>query len=213
MIENCWYKGACNLECSNSCIRYLEMSYLIFNSGIPIALQTPPPLEAGVDYDAYMELQGIKEDIVNFVNNGENLLIASNTTGNGKTTWAIKLLLKYFDEIWAGNGFRVRGKFVHVPTLLIKLKDFNNPLNEEEKNRLLNCDLIVWDDIASTGLSQYDYSQLLTYIDQRVLSRKANIFTSNAVSKEDYEKALGIKLTSRIVNTSKLVVFKGKDRR
>lgn len=213
MIENCWYKDVCEQECNNSCIRYLEMSYLVSNSNIPIALQHPIKLEAGVDYEAYIRLQEIKDNILEFVNSGSNLLICSNITGNGKTTWAIKLMLKYFDEIWAGNGFRVRAKFIHVPTLLVKLKDFNNPLSEEEKTRLLECNLIVWDDIASTGLSQYDYSQLLTYIDQRILSKKANIFTSNAVSKEDYEKAIGIKLTSRIVNTSEIVTFKGKDRR
>lgn len=213
MNNDCWYKDVCNQECTPSCIRYLEMSYLIANSDIPYALQNPPKLEATVDYDKYVRLQEIKDNIVEFVSSGSNLLICSNTTGNGKTTWAIKLLLKYFNDIWAGNGFRVRGKFVHVPTLLLKLKDFNNPLTEDEKSRLLNSDLIVWDDIASTGLSQYDYSQLLSYIDQRILSKKANIFTSNAVDPQDYEKAIGIKLTSRIVNTSEIIVFEGKDRR
>ena len=214
MREDCWYKDVCELECSNSCIRYLEMSYLISNSGIPLALQTPPKLEASkVDYEAYLRLQEIKDNIEDFVKEGKNLLIVSSTTGNGKTTWAIKLLLKYFDRIWAGNGFRKRGLFVHVPTLLAKIKNFEDTSLAEYKDLLVNCDLVVWDDIASTGLSQYDYSQLLVFIDQRVLSKKANIFTSNATSEDDFVKAFGVKLTSRVVNTSEKIVFKGKDRR
>jgi len=214
MREDCWYKNVCELECSNSCIRYLEMSYLISNSGIPLALQTPPKLEASkVDYEAYLRLQEIKDNIEDFVKEGKNLLIVSSTTGNGKTTWAIKLLLKYFDRIWAGNGFRKRGLFVHVPTLLAKIKNFEDTSLAEYKDLLVNCDLVVWDDIASTGLSQYDYSQLLVFIDQRVLSKKANIFTSNATSEDDFVKAFGVKLTSRVVNTSEKIVFKGKDRR
>lgn len=211
--EDCWYKEVCKKECTSSCNRFLEMSYLISNSGIPLALQRPPQLKADVDYDAFIRLKEIKDNIVSFVKQGKNLLICSNKTGNGKTTWAIKLLLKYFDSIWAGNGFRVRGLFVHVPTLLAKLKDFNHPISDKEKTRLLECDLVIWDDIASTGLSPYDYSQLLTYIDQRTLSKKANIFTSNAVSVEDYEKALGVKLTSRVFNASEKIIFKGRDRR
>jgi len=212
--EDCWYLDVCSNECGG-CARYLEMKYLITHSGLPENLQkVPGKLDApSCDYDAYVRLNDIKGNIKDFVDNGKNLLIVSNTTGNGKTSWSIKLLMKYFDSIWAGNGFKVRGKFIHTPTLLAKLKDFNNPLSEEEKRDILECDLIVWDDIASTGLSQYDYSQLLLYIDQRVLSCKANIFTSNATNEQDFEKTLGIKLTSRILNTSEKIIFNGRDRR
>ena len=213
MISNCWYKSVCDKECKDGCIRYLEMSYLISNSDIPYALQCPPKLEAGVDYDKFVRLQEIKDNILDFVKSGNNLLIASSTTGNGKTTWAIKLLLKYFDEIWAGNGFRRRGLFIHVPTLLSKLKNFDDPGLNDYKNLLVNADIIIWDDIASTVLSQYDYSQLLSFIDQRILSKKSNIFTSNAVKQEDFEKAIGIKLTSRVLHTSEIIIFSGKDRR
>lgn len=213
MIDNCWYKDVCNQECTSSCIRYLEMSYLMSNSDIPYILQYPPKLEAGVDYDKYVRLQEIKDNIVSFVEAGNNLLIASNTTGNGKTTWSVKLMLKYFDSIWAGNGFRKRGMFVHVPTLLAKLKNFDDPMLMNYKDTLSKIDLVIWDDIASTNLSQYDYSQLLSLIDQRVLAKKANIFTSNVIREDDFVKSVGVKLTSRILHTSEIIIFNGKDRR
>lgn len=183
------------------------------SSGIPANRQHPQGLVAGVDIDKYYQLSAIKDDIVSFVNNGENLFICSKYTGNGKTSWALKLLLKYFDEIWAGNGFRVRGLFVNVPTLLLQLKNFNNPISEEYKKQLMNADLVVWDEIASTSISNYDYGNLLMFLDHRIFSEKSNIFTSNATTQEDLEKSIGAKLTSRIWNCSEVIEFKGKDRR
>lgn len=194
----------------------MEMDYLLYHSQIPKKQQFPISLvPEDKDYSNFVFLADIKDDIVNFINNGENLYITSEYTGNGKTSWAIKLMLKYFNDIWSGNGFRVRGIFIHVPTLLTRLKsDIKNPDSEFESlvSCLVDVDFVVWDDIASTGLSQYDHSQLLTYIDQRVLSGKSNIFTGNIPTKEKLEKAVGRRLTSRIFS-GEVVELKGRDRR
>lgn len=212
-ISDCWYVDVCNQECSVTCVRYTEMRHLMSTSDIPKTMQVPTLLEAGEDYTPFCILSDIKDNITNFVTGGSNLYITSKNPGNGKTSWAIKLMLKYFDEIWAGNGFQTRGLFVHVPTFLLKAKDFKEPMTEEYKETLLNCDLVIWDDIGSVSISQYDYSQLLMYIDNRILSKKSNIFTSNVEDKEQLNKTVGDKLTSRIYNTSQVVTFRGKDRR
>jgi DNA replication protein DnaC len=190
------------------------MKYLMENSNIPLNRQKPDVLEAGNDFKAFCELADIKDNIVNFVENGDNLYITSEETGNGKTAWAIKLMLKYFNEVWAGNGFRTRGIFIHTPTFLTKLKDFNNKdaRFDDIKEQLTRVDLVVWDDIGANELSQYDHTQLLTYIDQRVLEQKSNIYTGN-LNKEELEKSLGTRLASRVWNTSMVIEFKGKDRR
>lgn len=189
------------------------MKYLMDNSGIPVNKQIPVSLIAGIDLEQYTMLADIKADIVEFVRNGENLFICSRYTGNGKTSWATKLLLRYFDQIWAGNGFKARGLFVNVPTLLLQLKNFSNPLPEEYKRLLMDVDVVVWDEIASTSITNYDYGNLLMFLDHRIFSDKANIFTSNAVTKEELEKNVGVKLASRIWNTSTIIEFNGKDRR
>ena len=189
------------------------MKYLMDNSGLSKKRQKPIQLDGSKDPKAFKVLSEIKDDIVNFVNNGESLYIFSEYTGNGKTSWAIKLLLKYFDSIWAGNGFRIRGMFVHVPTMLSKIKDFDNPLLKSYKENLSNVDLIIWDDIASTKLSDFDRNQLLMIIDQRVSEGFANIYTGNITSQQALENAVGDRLASRIWNMSTLIEFKGKDRR
>lgn len=216
----CWYDEVCELysdTCADSCIRYKEMLYLIDNSNIPESRKFPQSLTAPkCDYDAFCRLADIKDNIEEFVDCGKNLYIASEHTGNGKTTWAIKLMLKYFDTIWAGNGFNERGLFIHVPTFLLKCKDFGNKDFEFEhiKELLPNIDLVIWDDIASTELSAYDYSQLLMYLDSRISNEKSNIFTGNITNRDVLQKALASKLTSRIwSNSTEIIIFNGGDKR
>lgn len=210
--SNCWYNKVCEQECAG-CIRYSEMKYLMDNSGIPINRQYPEELSAGIDYDSFCQLADIKSNIVEYVQSGQGIYIGSKYTGNGKTSWSIKLLTKYFDNIWAGNGFRVAGMFVHVPTLLLQMKNFNAPLSENYKRNLMECDLVVFDDIACGNMSAYDFSNLLMIIDYRIMNGKSNIYTGNQNSKEGLEKSLGDRLASRIWETSEIVIFRGKDKR
>lgn len=210
--DDCWYNKVCSNDC-DGCIRYAEMKYLMDHSGIPVSRQYPQELIAGVDLEPYTELATIKSNILDFVNSGQNLFICSHFTGNGKTSWALKLMLKYFDTVWAGNGFVTRGLFVNVPTLLLQLKNFSNPLSEDYKKNLMNVDLVVWDEIASTSISNYDYGNLLMFLDYRILTGKSNIFTSNAITAAELENNVGSKLASRIWNTSTIIKFSGKDRR
>lgn len=214
----CWYEGVCSNktpECRTGCIRYLEMYNLLEKSNLPEKRWSPEVLSPDdCDYDAFCELAYIKDNIVDFVNDGSNLYVYSDYTGNGKTTWTIKIMLKYFNDIWAGNGFRCRAIFIHVPTFLAQLKNFNkvDSAFEELKQRILNVDLVVWDDIASTDLSSYDNSQLLSYVDQRILNRKSNLFTGN-LDNIGLSKALGMRLASRVWNSSIRIELKGQDKR
>ena len=214
----CWYKGACD-ECKGeeSCWQYKEMKFLMENSNIPVAKRVPIQLKVNpVDKDAYYRLADIKNDIYNFVYDGKSLYITSDITGNGKTSWALKLLMRYFDEMLGESGFEPVGLFIHVPTFLAKLKDFEHEDAEFEKLKkiLPNVDLVVWDDIASTDISSYDLSQLMMYIDSRNMNELSNIYTGNISNRDDMVSALGLRLTSRIWNSNtEIVEFRGGDRR
>ena len=218
--ENCWYKEKCNKyntnKCNKNCIRYMEMDYLINNSNIPKGKQFKQELRPDkIDISSFDLLLEIKNDIINFVENGENLYIYSERFGNGKTTWAIKIMQNYFNKIWLGNGFKIRGIFIHVPTFLTRFKEVINKKDEEfeeMKNILSDVDLVIWDDIATGKLSEYDHNNLLTYIDQRKLNGKANIFTGN-LNEQELEIAVGKRLKSRIWNSSTVVHLQGSDRR
>lgn len=216
---DCWYKDVCLAEdgaCRN-CLKFTEMQHLMDNSNLPKNKQRPILLDApAVDRDSYARLAEIKSDIVNFVNEGRSLFIGSSHTGNGKTSWAIKLMLRYFDQIWAGNGLRTRAVFIHIPTFLLKCKDFNNKDEDFEqlKRDIINADLVVWDDIAGLSITNYDYSQLLMYVDSRVFAEKSNIFTCNCETYDELQKLVGSKIASRVMTSNtEVITFKSSDLR
>jgi DNA replication protein DnaC len=218
--NKCWYTSACGKygspECNASCIRYMEMDFLMQNSGIPRNKQYSVLLTPSKkDVQAFITLKEIKDDIMAFVENGESVYIYSDNFGNGKTSWAIKLMQKYFDSVWAGNGFRCRGIFIHVPTFLTKIKEGISRKDEDFetlKSRLMTVDLVIWDDIAATKLGDFDHANLLTYIDQRKLNQLSNIYTGN-LDQDELQDALGNRLASRVWNDSTPVKFVGADRR
>lgn len=219
-VNKCWYLGYCKMqetaECGPTCIRYMEMDYLMFMSNLPLRRQYPNQLFASKeDIDSFVRLKEVGDNIVDFVDNGENLYIYSDNFGNGKTSWSIRLMLKYFNKVWLGNGFKRRGIFIHVPTFMTLLKQSiskKDPYFEKLKEDLMMVDIVVWDDIAATKLSDYDHTNLLTYIDQRVFNYKSNIYTGN-LGESAVINALGNRLASRVWNQSEKVRFVGYDRR
>lgn len=226
-FNKCWYEEVCDDKCTgcqSSCEQYQEMKYLMEHSGLPKSKQQAINLyPQECDLQAYKRLKEIKDNIVDFVDSGSNLYICSTYCGNGKTSWAIKLLQSYFNNVWDEQdiyviryNFKVRGLFIHVPTFLSKCKEFkSNDLEFEElKNLIPKVDLIVWDEIAANDLSNYDYNQLLRFIDARSLDEKANIFTGFVTSYGEMDKILGSRLTSRIWNNrTEVIEFMGDTRR
>ncbi len=216
--EECWYLGVCPKSpdgCSNTCLRYSEMLSLVQQSNIPPSKWVPLKLRPGKDRLAFIRLQEIKDDIENWTKKGGNLYIYSDTFGNGKTSWAIKLMLAYFNKIWAGNGFRRRGIFISVPEFIDRNREIINNRDEEFvkiREDLLKCDLVIWDDISSIKLTDFNHALLFNYIDARMLANKANIFTGN-VDYEGMVKNLGGRLASRIWNGSEIIQFVDQDKR
>ena len=155
----------------------------------------------------------LQYQILEFVEAGIDLFLCSSSCGNGKTTWAVKFLLSYFDKIWNGNGFLPRGKFIYVPDLLNEIKqNLQNPeVLERTENLLKTLDLVVWDDIAIRKLTSFEQSYLTAIIDYRQNNIKSNIFTSNILPK-DLEANVGSRLASRLCS-DEIVILKGQDMR
>ena len=210
---DCWYIDICEDDCS-SCLTYKQMKWQFDNSGLPKSKYKPIKLAPQqIDRSTFKHLAEIRKDIVSFVDNGNNLYICGHNPGNGKTSWAIKMLQTYFHYTAEGSVFHLRGMFVSVPTLLLKFKDFDNPLSIEFKDNLQKVDLLILDDVAVTGLTQYDYLQLFSLVDQRMLAGKSIVFTSNNISLRDLEESVGARLASRIWRNSEVVEIKGGDMR
>lgn len=203
----CWYKDGCNRKtdfCEKTCHRYLQMNYLINNCGMKNATRFLKPIApAKIDVKAFLRLQEIKDNIVQYVEDSRNLYISSHNLQTGKTTWSLKILYKFFDEIWAGNGFVLRGYFIHVPEFLNKTRSFQYKDTEEFKEidkALKSVDLVIWDDMTSVELSSQEQNLLNMYIDKRILEGKSNIFNGMYLEEDVRLKCLGPKLNARLDN-------------
>ena len=215
-ITDCWYKRICTEQCSENCIRY-KLRYSLFKqSNLPEALWDYKELICHEkDLQVYKKLQAKSDAILNFIANGNNLYIYSENCGNGKTTWAIRLMYSYFDKIWHKSCFDCKALFVSVPKFLYNCKrSISQDVKgfEELCNLISEVDLVIWDDIGEMKASDYEHQILFQYIDDRINSKKSNIYTSNK-NKEQLEDVLGIRLASRIYNCSECIEFLEEDKR
>lgn len=217
-MQTCWYKGNCNKEidnCEQECIRYKYMSILVEKSNLPPQLRKVNKLyPCPTEVESYQKLKQIKDDIYNFVKKGNHVYIYSTTCGNGKTTWASKLVLAYLDKVWSYGAVKTRALFVHTPMLLNQLKSqFLNEVSIEEYiNAVKEADLVIFDDLGITKLTDYDLGNLLEIIDYRINTGKSNIYTGN-LDEDGLIRIYGGRLASRIYNLSHCIELNGFDRR
>ena len=167
------------------------------------------------DAEAFKILSNMTKDAKSFVENGHNLYIHSTICGNGKTSWAYRMIQEYFESIWQTTDLKCRALFVHVPTFLQAMKDNISEKNEYVtyiKKHISNCDLVVFDDIATKSITQWESDILLSIIDTRVSNCKSCVYTSN-LDNNELHLILGDRLYSRIVNGSYNITLVGGDKR
>lgn len=194
--SKCWYNGICDhSKCGEDifCERNYKMSFLVNASTMEGKQCYPVPLKPdSIDYQSFTKLKDIKTSAGDFVKQGKNLLIYSQHTGNGKTEWSKKILLSWFDSIWASTDFKCRGLFISMPKLMSAKKESISNQNDyyDYVNSLINTvDVIVWDEINYKDLTPFEEEYLLNVISQRVGVGLSNIYTTNYTLR-DIEKKL-----------------------
>ena len=180
------------------------------NSQIPKRYLQDIPLQPSLQDEAvFLELGEIKKNIKQFVDNGENLLICSNSCGNGKTTFATKLAKAYIECV-SNISFPYDtpvlfinvNSFLNEKKLAISDKKLAARLNNTEK-AILTAKLVIFDDIADKTLSEYDLNSMYYWLDYRTANLKSCIYTSNQLP-EQLKLTLSGKMYSRIVNYSQI---------
>ena len=217
--SNCWLKEECNhKDCGSFCIRYFKLNYLYDNALVPLNQRKHVNFvldSEGTDREAFTKLKNISDNIENFVKEGKNLYIHSTQCGNCKTQWSLRMIQSYFNSIWYKSDLKCKALFIHVPTFLLSLKDNitnKNDYIEHIKKNVLNCDLVVWDEIGTKNSTEFEMENLLSIINTRLNNKKANIYTSN-LNGQELQSKVGTRLYSRIVNLSEGIEFFGFDKR
>ena len=229
MIKNkhdCYLQKSCKKYCTNECgdaeetycPRISRIDYLFEEALIPKQQRKRFALRIdadGTDGDAFKQLKAVEQNIEQFISTGSNLFIYSPICGNGKTSWAIRLIQAHIEHIWYRSNLTCKALFISVPRYLLAIK--NNISNtgmyaEHIRKNIFDADLVVFDDIATKGITQFEAENLFSVIDTRINMGKSNIFTSNIIPGQ-LNDLLGPRLTSRIVNLSTVIQLQGRDKR
>ena len=142
------------------------------------------------------------EYLPNFKNSNTNLLLYGNS-GTGKTflSWCIakELLDKGFLVVYKTSD-----------DLLRALKDikFNNDTDLE--NLLINCDLLIIDDLGSEQITDFSSTELFTLINKKILKNKKMLISTN-LSLPLISKRYSERISSRIIGEFKLFKFFAED--
>lgn len=217
--KECPFVKECNhIDCNTFCQKLFKCSYYFDWGFIPKDKRYRMPLRIdndGSDEEAFTKLVDIETNIETFVNKGNNLYIYSSIVGNGKSSFAYRMLRSYVDKVWFKKELKPIIMFISVPRFLLELKSNITKTSdyiEDIESSVLDCDLVVWDDIGSKVGTEFEVSHLLSIIDTRLNNNKSNIYTSNLNSSE-LHSLLGDRLYSRIYNYSICIKLVGKDKR
>ena len=221
--DNCYLSDTCKLEeCrytdkNDTCLRFFKIDFLLNKSLISDKHKQDIKLildADGTDKEEFEKLNKLKKNIKSFIQNGNNLYICSSIPGNGKTSWAIKLLKSYIYNIWPESKLECKALFINVPKFLLELKSNiskHSDYIEYINDNILNADIVIWDDIATKSTTEFEHEHLLSLLDNRLINNKSNIFTSNILP-DNLSLLVGDRLASRI-NQSMIVRLNGKDKR
>ena len=149
-----------------------------------------------------------KQQSLRFINefndsNNNIGLLMSGKVGSGKTFLAAatgKVLLK--------KGYSV--VCLTAREFEDAIKNFSNPSLEEDKQNILNADLLILDDLGIETQSEYVNNEILKLIEYKITYNKKMIITTNLNLNEIREKYKS-RIYSRIIGSFKYLKFFGPD--
>lgn len=144
----------------------------------------------------------LKEYIPNFNSISTNLLFYGNP-GSGKTYLSYCISKAILDK-----GFLVVYKT--SDELIKNLRDirFNNDTNME--SLLLDCDLLIIDDLGAEHLNEFSITELFNIINKRILTKKKMLISTN-FTLPSITKHYSERIASRLIGDFKLCKFYSED--
>lgn len=218
LTQNCkkFKMGQCDMNNGDLCPKYFKIDTLYNNALLSEKQRSPIQLMCEeCDVHAYERLSQIQNNVLYHVSNGDNFFIYSNTTGNGKTEWALKIIKSFINKIWYGTDLECKVLFVSVPKYLIALKENitqKSDYVEYIKKNIFKASIVIWDDIGTKSGTPFEIENLFTLIDGRINENKMNIYTAN-MTPQQLSECLGARLASRIYGMSESIEIRGLDKR
>lgn len=134
-------------------------------------------------------------------------IIMRGATGLGKTHLSLAIANQVIQ-----SGFGVI--YVSAPMLLSQLEKshfkYDYDTEEETINSLVNCDLLIIDDLGTEFQSNYATSTIYNIFNSRLLNRKPTIMNTNLTLKE-LESSYSPRFVSRVMGNCSKIDFLGRD--
>jgi DNA replication protein DnaC len=140
--------------------------------------------------------------IETFSNSKDNLLFYGNS-GTGKTFLTHCIAKELLD----------RGILVIYKTaeeLIKNLREVRIENNTDMEDLLVNCDLLIIDDLGTEQISNFTKTELFNLINKRLLKEKKMIVSTN-YTLEELSKTYSERITSRLFGNFTLCKFYGED--
>lgn len=203
--------------CSEYCDAYRLLRALYRMSRLPERYcYNIPLIPEREDIRAFETMNDFMKNVEDNVSAGRGLYIWSEGVGNGKTSWACKILSYYFRKIAFKSGLENEGLYIYLPTFLDDLRTSYGEEPDPDFIELLSmireCKLLIVDDIGAEKSSEWVNERLLSIINNRVMRGLSTIYTSN-ISLTDLGIRMGDRIKSRIVGSTTEIRLVGKDKR
>lgn len=236
-MEDCYARHYCSKfrddeQCNFGCVAYHQMTNIFDLSGLPKRYRHNIPLKPDeVDLPKFKMLKDwvtvneqiidgkvkYQHNIIDKVGQGLGLFLWSDTKGNGKTSWASKIMQSYFRAVGVQNNLRTRGLYINVPEFLEDMRrNMDNPTQEHKRlvKLIKIVDIVFFDDIGTESPTNWVREQLYIILNKRYAEGLCSIFTSNiSLAQLGHEEILGDRIASRINGSCEIIEFKGDDRR
>lgn len=200
----CWYVCR-NTDNCETCERGQQVKLLASNCGIEPYNWLDKFKNNHIDTASYRILQEYKQNIRQNVENAKSLYICSRNHNTGKTSWSVKMLYTYIDQIWIDNEKEARCFYLHVPSFVRKYAEFSSRKNKEYENtyeKILESNLVVFDGLTDKVLQPVDQKEFDIILDMRGNFSKANIITG--LSRQPLINVVGKNVAERVKRYKKV---------
>jgi len=143
-----------------------------------------------------------KDYAENFSPKSGNLLMIGGA-GLGKTHLSMAIARKVIDK-----GYGVA--YCSAYSIFAQLQKEQYSRGEDTLAGLLDCDLLIFDDLGTEMVNQFSVAQINSIVNSRIISGKATIINTNFAIQE-LEKIYSERFVSRIIGSYRRLSFVGKD--
>lgn len=217
------YDGANIPICHDGCQYYMRCKRVFEMGQFPNKFwDLPKNFKPDIsDYNALAITQQIRKNVQSFVDNGQNMLIYSNTHGNGKTLRSVSIANTFIShscmlDIFSENIVR----YAYIPKIVsdygiydkFSYENTSRQFFYEFLESLNTSRLVVWDDFGFHSESRIESVIIRSIINYRINEGLSNIFVATK-SLQELSNCVGIYDWNRIKESSIIVEFTGPDKR